>query len=59
MHSARREEGEHQMMKQAIGSHSKSFQLLENFINYELPHLCTIKQFGLPSDIRDNPNNRK
>lgn len=46
-----------EVMKQLIGSHSRSAHLLENFMNYELPHLCPIKQLGLPSDTRANPNN--
>uniref|UniRef100_M1DB86 Uncharacterized protein n=1 Tax=Solanum tuberosum TaxID=4113 RepID=M1DB86_SOLTU len=44
-----------EVMKQMIGSHSRSIQLLETLMGHALPHLYLQQNRGLPSDTMANP----
>uniref|UniRef100_M1DVW0 Retrotransposon gag protein n=1 Tax=Solanum tuberosum TaxID=4113 RepID=M1DVW0_SOLTU len=43
------------VMKQMIGSHSRSMHLLENLMSHVMPHLYPQQNRGLPSDVMANP----
>uniref|UniRef100_M1DUK6 Retrotransposon gag protein n=1 Tax=Solanum tuberosum TaxID=4113 RepID=M1DUK6_SOLTU len=43
------------LMKQMIGSHYRSIQLLENLTGHVMPHLHPTQSRGLPSDVLVNP----
>uniref|UniRef100_M1DND3 Uncharacterized protein n=1 Tax=Solanum tuberosum TaxID=4113 RepID=M1DND3_SOLTU len=43
-----------EVMKQMIGSHSRSIQLLENLMGHVMPHLHLLQSRGLPSDVLAN-----
>jgi len=43
-----------EVMKQIIGSHSRSIQLLENLMGHVMPHLCLQQNKELPSDVMAN-----
>lgn len=47
--------GNVEFMKWIIGFPSRSVQLIEKSMNYELPHLHPIKQLRLPSDTAQVP----
>jgi len=44
-----------EVLKQMIGSHSRSIQLLENLTGHVMPHLHPPQSRGLPSDVLANP----
>uniref|UniRef100_M1DZY2 Integrase core domain containing protein n=1 Tax=Solanum tuberosum TaxID=4113 RepID=M1DZY2_SOLTU len=48
-----------EVMKQMIGSHSRSIQLLENLTGHVMPHLQPPKNRGFPSNAMANPKNER
>ncbi|KAG5571754.1 hypothetical protein H5410_061520 [Solanum commersonii] len=43
------------LIKQMIGSHSRSIQLLENLTGHVMPHLHPTQSKRFPSDVLVNP----